>query len=94
MSLSLYRNGSIYTPADPQATAMLVEDGTVAWIGSESAAGALADSRMDVIDLEGGLVTPAFFDSHVHLGELGAALESVDLRSATTLARGLGGLPG
>ncbi|GAA4379060.1 amidohydrolase [Paeniglutamicibacter cryotolerans] len=87
MSLSLYRNGSIYTPADPQATAMLVEDGTVAWIGSESAAGALADSRMDVIDLGGGLVTPAFFDSHVHLGELGAALESVDLRNATTLAQ-------
>lgn len=87
MSLSLYRNGSIYTPADPQATAMLVEDGTVAWIGSEAAAGALADSRMEVIDLAGGLVTPTFFDSHVHLGELGAALETLDLRGADTLAQ-------
>lgn len=79
MSLVLYRNGSIYSPADPFATAMLVENGTVAWIGSESAAGALLDDRMNEIDLQGALVAPAFVDSHVHLGALGAKLGGLDL---------------
>lgn len=82
MSLDLYRNGSIYSAADPFATAMLVDNGTVAWIGSESAAGALLDSRMTEIDLQGALVTPAFVDSHVHLGELGATLAGLDLSAA------------
>ena len=82
MSLDLYRNGSIYSPADPFATAMLVENGTVAWIGSESAAGALLDARMNEIDLQGALVAPAFVDSHVHLGALGARLSGLDLGDA------------
>ncbi|MDO5743596.1 MAG: amidohydrolase family protein [Micrococcaceae bacterium] len=79
MSLELYRNGSIYSPADPFATAMLVEDGTVAWLGSESAAGSMLDGRMAEIDLQGALVTPAFVDSHVHLGSLGSKLSGLDL---------------
>lgn len=86
MSLEMYRNGSIYSPADPFATAMLVEDGTVAWIGTEAAAGALLDARMTEIDLQGALITPAFVDSHVHLASLGARLKGLDLgatRSAT-----------
>ena len=86
MSLDLYRNGSIYSPADPFATAMLVENGTVAWIGSESAAGALLDARMTEIDLQGALVAPAFVDSHVHLGALGANLAGLDLGGASNAA--------
>src|SRR6185312_16788094 len=82
MSVELYRNGSIYSPADPFATAMLVEDVTVAWIGTESAAGALLDARMTEIDLQGALITPAFVDSHVHLGSLGASLNGLDLGNA------------
>lgn len=86
MSLELYRNGSIYSPADPFATAMLVENGTVAWIGSESAAGALLDARMTEIDLQGALVAPAFVDSHVHLGALGANLAGLDLGGTSNAA--------
>lgn len=82
MSLEMYRNGSIYSPADPFATAMLVEDGTVAWIGTEAAAGALLDARMAEIDLQGALITPAFVDSHVHLSSLGARLKGLDLGGA------------
>lgn len=85
MSLELYRNGSIYSPADPFATAMLVEGGTVAWIGSESAAGSLLDARMAEIDLQGALVTPAFVDSHVHLGSLGSKLNGLDLGGARSV---------
>ena len=49
----LYRNGSVYTAADPFATAMLVDGDTVAWVGSEQAASSIADSSMEVIDLRG-----------------------------------------
>lgn len=84
MSLELYRNGSVYSPADPFATAMLVENGTVAWIGTEAAAGALLDARMTEIDLQGALMTPAFVDSHVHLGSLGATLKGLNLSEATS----------
>ena len=93
-SLVLYRNGSIYSAADPFATAMLVEGGTVAWVGSESAASALLDARMEVVDLEGALVAPAFFDSHVHLTETGLALSALDLRGAGSLAQALDAVAG
>ncbi|MFL4474761.1 amidohydrolase [Paeniglutamicibacter sp. MACA_103] len=86
MSLEMYRNGSVYSPADPFATAMLVEDGTVAWIGTEAAAGALLDARMTEIDLQGALITPAFVDSHVHLSSLGARLKGLDLGAARSSA--------
>ena len=41
--VTLYRNGSVYTAADPFATAMLVDGDTVAWVGSEQAATSIAD---------------------------------------------------
>ncbi len=86
--VSLYRNGSVYTAADPFATAMLVDGDTVAWVGSEQAASSIADSSMDVIDLHGTLVAPGFVDSHVHLTETGIALDGLQLggiRSAAEL---------
>ncbi|MGG5172526.1 amidohydrolase [Pseudarthrobacter sp. J1738] len=78
-NLTLYRNGSVYSAADPFASAMLVDGDTVAWIGSEQAATSIADSTMHIVDLQGALVTPGFVDSHVHLTETGAALASLNL---------------
>ncbi len=80
----LYRNGSVYTAADPFATAMLVDGDTVAWVGSEQAASSIADSSMEVIDLHGALVAPGFVDSHMHLTETGIALESLQLGSVAS----------
>ncbi len=82
----LYRNGSVYSAADPFATAMLVDGDTVAWVGSEYAATSIADSSMEVIDLDGALITPGFVDSHVHLTETGIALSSVALADVRSLA--------
>lgn len=81
----LYRNGSVYSAADPFASAMLVTGDTVAWVGSEHAATALADSNMDVVDLQGALVAPGFVDSHVHTTETGLALTSLDLTQVDSL---------
>ncbi|WP_436789058.1 amidohydrolase [Yinghuangia sp. YIM S10712] len=79
MTVILLRNGNVYSPADPFATAMVVEDGTVAWIGAEGAAEAHVSAADQVLDLDGALVAPAFVDSHVHLTATGLALTGLDL---------------
>ncbi|WP_432485135.1 amidohydrolase [Kineococcus esterisolvens] len=84
----LYRGGAVYSPADPFATAMLVDGGTVAWVGPDEAAGSWTRGDEEVVDLRGALVTPAFVDSHVHLTETGLRATGIDLarvRSAAEL---------
>lgn len=86
---TLLRNGAIYSPADPFATAMVVENGMVAWVGAEGAADAHADSVTEVIDLRGVLVTPAFVDAHVHATSNGLALTGLDLFGCVSRAEAL-----
>ncbi|WP_203184974.1 amidohydrolase [Streptomyces pratensis] len=86
----LLRGGDVHSPADPFATAMVVERGHVAWVGSEGAADAFASGVDEVVDLEGALVTPAFTDSHVHTTSTGLALTGLDLSGARTLTEALG----
>lgn len=85
----LLRRGEVHSPADPFATAMVVEHGTVAWVGSEGAADAFADGVDEVIDLDGALVTPAFTDAHVHTTATGLALTGLDLSDAPSLEAAL-----
>lgn len=85
----LLRGGDVHSPADPFATAMVVERGHVAWVGSEGAADSFASGVDEVIDLEGALVTPAFTDSHVHTTSTGLALTGLDLSGARTLTEAL-----
>ncbi|MFC8256573.1 amidohydrolase [Streptomyces sp. NPDC057291] len=85
----LLRGGDVHSPADPFATAMVVERGHVAWVGSEGAADAFAGGVDEVIDLEGALVTPAFTDAHVHTTSTGLALTGLDLSGARTLTEAL-----
>ncbi|MEV5510603.1 amidohydrolase [Streptomyces orinoci] len=86
----LLRNGEVHSPADPFATAMVVERGGIAWVGSEGAADSFADGVDEVIDLEGALVTPAFTDAHVHTTATGLALTGLDLTGSRDLAEALG----
>ncbi|MEV0181127.1 amidohydrolase [Streptomyces sp. NPDC050625] len=81
----LLRRGEVHSPADPFATAMVVERGQVAWVGSEGAADAFADGADEVVDLDGALVTPAFSDAHVHTTSTGLALTGLDLSGAPSL---------
>ncbi|MFE9807164.1 amidohydrolase [Streptomyces sp. NPDC005548] len=81
----LLRGGEVHSPADPFATAMVVERGQVAWVGSEGAADAFAAGVDEVVDLEGALVTPAFTDAHVHTTATGLALTGLDLSGAPSL---------
>jgi len=84
MTTTLWRGGRVHTPADPAATALLVDGDTVAWVGSDSAGAALGAARS--VDLDGALVTPAFVDAHVHSTATGLALSGLDLTGATSLA--------
>ena len=86
---TLYRGGSVYSPADPFATAMVVAGDTIAWVGSDEAARAQAGDVDEVVELEGALVTPAFVDGHVHITDTGVALTGVPLSEARTLLEAL-----
>ena len=73
----------MYSPADPFATAMLVEGASVAWVGPEEAASAWTREGDEVVELEGRLITPAFVDAHVHLTETGLRRTGLDLAGVT-----------
>jgi len=86
----LLRGGTIHSPEEPFATAMLVEDGAVAWLGSDSAADvAHADSVDEIVELRGALITPAFVDAHVHLTSTGLIVAGLDLHDAPSLTAAL-----
>ncbi|MFJ2177510.1 amidohydrolase [Streptomyces sp. NPDC101062] len=85
----LLRRGEVHSPADPFATAMLVERGHVSWVGSEGAADSFVAGADEVVDLDGALVTPAFTDAHVHTTATGLALTGLDLSGAASLAEAL-----
>ena len=78
---SLLVSGRVHSPTHPDATAMAVRDGVVAWLGSDHVGrGQFADAQ--IIDLEGAFVAPAFVDSHVHITATGLSLAGLDLRAA------------
>ncbi|RKE17858.1 amidohydrolase [Streptomyces sp. TLI_171] len=85
----LLRGGNVYSPADPFATAMLVEGEHVAWVGSDGAAEAYADTADEIVELDGALVTPAFVDAHVHATSTGLALTGLDLTGCGSLREAL-----
>jgi predicted amidohydrolase YtcJ len=65
VSTTLLVNGRVHSPTHPDASAMAVRDGTVAWLGSDDVARE-EFAGADVIDLEGGFVAPAFVDGRRH----------------------------
>lgn len=66
MTSLLAVNGFIHSVSDPYATAMLIDDGVVAWVGADDTAEKVAAAQApdaQVIDLQGALVAPAFLNS-------------------------------
>lgn len=84
---TLYRNGRVYTPIVPGASAFVVDDGLISWIGDEFDAARLVGVR--TVDLAGAWVAPAFVDAHVHTTATGLALDELDLAGTATLAEAL-----
>lgn len=53
-------NGTIHSTAEPYAEAMVIDNGQVAWLGSDETAGQLRDPRSAAQDLDRALVAPGF----------------------------------
>jgi predicted amidohydrolase YtcJ len=75
MTSVLYRGGRLYTPVNPAATALLVDEGRIAWLGPD----AEAPDADRTVELDGHLVTPAFVDAHVHTTNTGITLAGLRL---------------
>ncbi|HYN75501.1 MAG TPA: amidohydrolase family protein [Candidatus Limnocylindria bacterium] len=86
---TLLTGGRVHSPVGPVATAMLVVDGRVAWVGSDDEAEVHRDAAHTVVALDGALVTPAFVDAHVHATSTGLLLTGLDLVDAASLAEAL-----
>lgn len=84
--VTLLINGRVHSAAQPDATAMAVRDGLVAWLGSDEVGRRLFPDA-DVEDLLGGFVAPGFVDSHIHLTATGLTLSGLDLRPAASRAQ-------
>lgn len=69
----------------PAAEALLVRSGRVVAVGSEAEVRAAAVPGARIVPLNGGTVTPALTDAHVHLTTWGLARQQVDLASVGTL---------
>lgn len=80
---TLLLGGRIHSPSHPDATAMAVRDGVVAWLGSDEV-GRDQFGHADVVDLQGAFVAPAFVDSHIHLTSTGLLMTGLNLTSAAS----------
>ena len=70
----------------PDASAVAVRDGHVIYVGTDSAALALASATTRVVDLAGAVLLPGMVDAHTHVAELGQSLDRVNLTTAATEA--------
>ncbi len=80
---TLLLNGRVHSPSHPDATAMAVRDGVVAWLGSDDV-GRSQFGDAQLVDLDGAFVAPAFVDSHIHLTSTGLLITGLDLTAATS----------
>lgn len=73
---TLYYNGTIITvnDAQPQAEALLVENGRIAAVGTFDEVQQLADAQTEKVDLQGKIMLPGFIDGHGHIANLSAGL--------------------
>src|SRR5260370_36291757 len=86
---ALLRNGTVLTMVDgaraSKPSAIVVRDGVVAGVGSDSDMAALAGRDAETIDLRGATVMPGLIDTHPHLMHFGVTAEThVDLSDATS----------
>jgi predicted amidohydrolase YtcJ len=84
--VKLLLNGRVHSPTHPDATAMAVRQGVVAWLGSDDV-GRDQFPDAEVVDLDGGFVAPGFVDSHIHITATGLTLTGLNLRPATSCRR-------
>lgn len=73
----------------PDAEAIAIRDGRVALTGTTAQATALGGPNTRVVDAGGAAILPGLVDAHVHIAELGASLERVNLVGVKTEAEAI-----
>ena len=67
-TVAVYKNGAIYTvnKSQPWAQAIVIENGIIKMVGSNTEAQGFEASAANVIDLQGRMMMPGFHDVHTH----------------------------
>ena len=73
----------------PDAQAVAIKGDRIVFVGSNADAGKFRGHPTQVRDLQGATVLPGLIESHVHLENLGASLERVNLVGAKTPAEAI-----
>ena len=78
---TVLRNGFVYTVNDeqPEAQAVAVDDGKIAFVGSDGGVREYVGPDTRVVDLQGRMVMPGLVDSHVHPVDGGLELSQCSL---------------
>jgi predicted amidohydrolase YtcJ len=88
MAATLFHGGRIHVRSGVSAEALLTRDGRVAAVGRSSDLAREAGTA-ERVDLQGGLMTPGWFDAHVHFMWWGFQMGELDLRGTKTLDEAL-----
>src|SRR5256886_12547917 len=88
MTLTLFRGVRIDVRSGVSAEALVARDGRVAAVGRESDLARDAGTA-ERVDLRGGLMTPGWFDAHVHFMWWGFQMAEIDLRDTKTIDEAL-----
>ena len=85
----LIRGGKIYTgvAAQPTAEVVLVQDGRIAYVGTES--GLPAFAYAETLDLRGATMFPGFTDGHAHLDGIGWRELTLNLEGSVSVAEAM-----
>jgi predicted amidohydrolase YtcJ len=64
----VFKNGFVFTALQgaPPTQAVVVDDGTIVYVGDDAGAGAYEATSSRVIDLEGKMLMPGFVEGHIH----------------------------
>ena len=88
MPATLFHGGRIHVRSGVSAEALLARDGRVAAVGRASDLARDAGTA-ERVDLRGGLMTPGWFDAHVHFMWWGFQMGEIDLRATKTIDEAL-----
>jgi predicted amidohydrolase YtcJ len=85
---TLFHGGRVHVRSGVSAEALLARDGRVVAVGRASDMAREARNA-ERIDLRGGLMTPGWFDAHVHFMWWGFQMAELDLRDTKTIEEAL-----
>ncbi len=88
MAATLFHGGRIHVRSGVSAEALLSRDGRVVAVGRASDLARDAGTA-ERVDLRGGLMTPGWFDAHVHFMWWGFQMAELDLRATKTIEEAL-----